>query len=176
MIPYLLASLPVPRLGLAPTPDPAGLVAACHDLLPPPERRDLRWAAGLDARTDPQTAAGAAWADLEAQVRDALTGERARRLGRDPDPELLRPAGYRADIAVRVNHTFTLADPQQRERALLALRWSLADDLALTAPDGFAALLARAAQTSLAASAARWDSETGWRTLEGMLERWEANA
>jgi hypothetical protein len=176
MIAYLLASLPLPRLGLAPTPDPAVAVAACHDHLTPAERIDLRWAAGLDDPPTPQTAAGVAWADLEAQVRDALTRERARRLGRDPEPELLRPHGYRADIPARVIEAFALSHPAARERALLALRWSLADDLTVTAPDGFAALLARLAQIAFAARSASWDSETGWRTLEGMLERWEADA
>jgi hypothetical protein len=177
MITYLLASLPTPQFGAAPITPPEALVLACGDLLAPAQLADLRSAAGIaGGATDPHTAAGRAWADLEAQVVDAVTRERAERLRSDPAPELLRPQGYRADIRVRVAAAFAAADPAARERALLALRWSLADDLAAAAPDGFAALLARAAQTAIAARLAGWDAEAGWRAFEGMLTRWETSA
>jgi hypothetical protein len=176
MIPYLLASLPTPRLGVEPTTGPAALVSACSDLLRPEEVADLRWAAGLTTAATPETPAGVYWDDLEAQVVDAVTRERAFRLRLDPAPELRRPRGYRVDIPVRVAAAFARPNPAARERALQELRWSLADDLAAQGVGGFATLLARAAQTAIAAQVAGWDTAAGWRVFEGMLERMEASA
>lgn len=180
MIIYLLASLPTPRLDTEPSPSPAAWVAACRDLLGPAEVADLSWAAGLAPTARPETETGRHWADVDNQLRDAITRVRAERLQQDPAPWLLNPTGYRADIPARVAAAFTLPNPAEREWALLKLRWALAEDLARSQPDGFPALLARAVQSSLAARAAGWQSEPGARVFEAllgaMLEPWGASA
>ena len=113
------------------------------------------------------------WADLAAQVDDAVVQRRCARDRRDPTPHLRNPAGFRVDVAEGVAAAFVLPDPGARERALDELRWRLAGELASPVPDGFGALLGRAVQLRLAWRWAHWDTEAGSSTLEALLRRIE---
>jgi hypothetical protein len=182
MFGYLLAALPTPREGTAPAVSREAFLDACRGFVSEERLADLAVALGLPAERagresdrphvghDPATAA---WLDLSAQVDDAVVLARSARARRDPNPYLKRPAGYRVDVAEAVAKAFGLPDPAARERALDALRWRLADELAASAPDGFPALLARAVQVRLAGRAAGWDRDAGWATLETTLRRIE---
>jgi hypothetical protein len=182
MIAFLLASLPTPRPGASPTIDPPTFLDRCRGFLS--EARFAAVAEVLGATgtvrasaaappTDRSDPALRVWRDLTAQVDDAVTLERCERTRRDPRPFLRRPAGFRVDVRDAVAAAFALAHPGERERALDALRWRLADELAHTSPDGFAALLARAVQIRLASRQAAWDIEAGWTALEASVRQIE---
>lgn len=195
MVAYLLASLPAPRLGQVPAVDPATFLERSRSFVGEARTRDLAWVLGLEEPTDvkaqpplatptavaPVAAAAAPaeladdasrrWADLAAQVDDAVVQRRSARDRRDPAPYLRNPAGFRVDVAEAVTAAFALPDPGARERALDELRWRLADELARPVPDGFGALLGRAVQLRLAWRWAGWDAEAGATELEALL-RW----
>ncbi len=186
MIAYLLASLPTPRMDEPPALTPDAFLEACGRFLSAPRAREL--AAAFAAPFDPtvpvaeldraaaEAAMGAtarAWAERVAHVDDAVVRARCARTGNDPLPYLQHPAGYRVDVAEAVARAFEDADPGSRERALDALRWRLADELASTEPAGFAALFARAVQVRLAARRAAWSVDAGWAALEATLRRIE---
>jgi hypothetical protein len=80
-------------------------------------------------------------------------------------PVPARPSGYRVDVAEAVSAP-SRCRTRARERALDELRWRLADELAVSEPDGFAALLARAVQLRLAWRWAAVGREAGWTALE----------
>lgn len=195
MVAYLLASLPAARLGEVPEVAPEAFLASSRGFVGEARARDLAWALGLpDPAATAPTAEGpvpllagppagamgeapddatSRWADLAAQVDDAIVQRRCARDRRDPTPHLRKPAGFRVDVAEGVAAAFALADPGGRERALDELRWRLAGELAQPVPDGFGALLGRAVQLRLAWRRAGWDPEAGSSALEGLLRRIE---
>lgn len=191
MLPYLLASVPAPRRGERPEVGVADVAATCRRFLSEPRARELADALGADGEPDePDERIGAgpgagasagpgarpgpvarAWADLTAQVDDAVVRVRCARDHRDPAPYLEHPAGFRVDIVAAVDRAFDAPHPGSRERQLDDLRWRLADELAATSPFGFEALYARAVQLRLAWRHVAWDAEAGWRVLEASLRR-----
>jgi hypothetical protein len=194
MIAYLLASLPAARLGEVPAVAPEAFLASSRGFVGEARARDLAWVLGLG---DPRAAAEPAaaevpamvpfaaapgedldeatrrWADLAAQIDDAVVQRRCARDRRDPTPHLKNPAGFRVDVAEGVAAAFVQPDPGARERALDELRWRLAGELASPVPDGFGALLGRAVQLRLAWRWAHWDPEAGSSMLEALLRRIE---
>ena len=186
MLPYLLASVPAPRLGQRPEVGVDDVAATCRRFLSEPRARELADAMGADGEPDePDERPGAesrpgpvarAWADLAAQVDDAVVRVRCARGHLDPAPHLHHPTGFRVDVVQAVAHAFEAPHPGVRERRLDALRWRLADELAATSPAGFEALYARAVQLRLAWRRAAWDAEAGWRVLAAELRRIEDQA
>lgn len=178
MIAYLLAGLPTPRLGVTPDLEPAAFLERCRGFVSEPRWRDLATVLGEgvpeETTAGPNDPAARAWADLTTQVDEAVARQRSGR-GRPEasPPRLRRSTGYRVDVVQAVAKAFDAPHPGARERALDELRWRLADDLALNEPDGFAALLARAAQLRLAWRWAGWVEEPGWTALEATLRRIE---
>ncbi len=182
MIAYLLASLPFPRLDEPPALTPDAFLDACGRVLSAARFRELAhaFAAPVEPvdealRTDaaPLGATARAWDERIAHVDDAIVRARCASTGRDPQAHLRNPAGYRVDVVEAVARAFENDDPGARERALDALRWRLADELAATEPAGFAALFARAVQVRLATRRADWSADAGWARLEAMLRRIE---
>ena len=109
-------------------------------------------------------------------MSDEVVRSRCARTGQDPAPHLRDPAGVRVDVRAAVRAAFETPHPAARERALDALRWRLADELAKTEPLGDAALVARAVQLGIAWRWAAWDADAGWAALETNLRRFEAAA
>lgn len=197
MIAYLLASLPTPRLTQPPAVGPGAFLDGCRTFVGEARWRDLAEVLaarhvtpssprGVNGESDDRSAPGArpdgeqpdpsarAWADWCAQIDDAVAVQRAAISRRDPTPYLRRPSGYRVDVVEGVERAFAAVNPAARERALDELRWRLADELASSEPDGFAALYARAVQLHLAWRWARWDAEAGWSVLDATLRELEA--
>ena len=187
MIPFLLASLPTPRRGAPPSPTPLAFLETCRGFVTEGRLRDLSDLLGLPSpgHAFEGTASGAprgpgssdpatcGWWALEAQVDDAIVTARVLRSGRSRAPSLRSAPGHRVDVVEAVTRAFAAPDPGARERALVDLRWRLADELAAAAPDGFAALAARAVQVRLATRAASWDADAGWVRLQAALDALE---
>jgi hypothetical protein len=205
MLPYLLASLPTPTLGAVPDLTIDAFLETCGRVLDAPRLATLARAAGAPPLrvADPAAPSGAAgaassgatpaatpaatkrplataaeraWDELAARVDDAVVRARCARPKRDPEPFLRHPPGLRIEVEEAVARAFAAPHPGLRERALDELRWRLVDELARTAPDGFAALFARAVQLRLAWRWAAWDAEAGWRALEAGLRVVDATA
>jgi hypothetical protein len=177
MVGYLLASMPTPALGETPGTVPDAFLEACRGFVSASRVRDLTIAMnGVPAdagRAGPaHDAAARAWQEAAALVDDAVALRRSERR-RDHAVPTRRSTGFRVDVAETVARAFDEPNPGVRERALDRLRWRLADELASTAPDGFAALLARGVHLRLAWRWARWDAEAGWSALESTLRRLE---
>jgi hypothetical protein len=194
MVPYLLASLPTPRLGETPEIAVGTVLERCAGFVGEERARDLAWVLGIapnEGRRDEAAADGyddaptsaprppltdgatVAWAQFTDLVDDAITAERCARARVDAHPYLRRPAGYRVDVAESVAAAFDRPHPGARERHLDELRWRLADELRASDADGFGALLARAAQLRLAWRWVGWNEEDGWKVLEAAQRRIE---
>jgi hypothetical protein len=189
MLAYLLAGLPAARPGSRPEITPQAFLEACSGFVTPARARDLAQVLRLPAPPNaagasdwsgaavgeqPHDAATRAWLDLEAQVDDAVDRARAQRTKRAVRSVRRALGGYRVDVVQAVDAAFALPHPGVRERALDALRWRLADELAAAEPDAFAALLARAVQLRLAWRRALWDADIGWAALEASMREIEA--
>jgi hypothetical protein len=177
MVAYLLASMGTPTLGETPDMAPEAFLEACRLFVSASRWRDLTIAVDgtrVEAghAPPPHDAAARAWQEAAALVDDAVVLRRSERR-RDHHAPGRRSTGFRVDVIEGVARAFEAPHPGARERALDRLRWRLADELASTAPDGFAALLARAVHLRLAWRWARWDAEAGWSELESQLLRLE---
>jgi hypothetical protein len=194
MVPYLLASLPTPRLGETPEVSVETVLERCAGFVGEERASDLAWVLGITSpnvrradapagETDDASAAETrppltdvatvAWAQVTDFVDDAIVAERCARARIDAHPYLRRPAGYRVDVAEGVAAAFDRPHPGARERHLDELRWRLADELRASDADGFGALLARAAQLRLAWRWVGWNEEDGWKVLEAAQRRIE---
>ena len=194
MVPYLLASLPTPRLGEVPDLPLDGVLERCAGFVGDERARDLAWVLGVrlanepaGAGDDPQVEASPvreprpplsdpatrAWAQFSDLIDDAVVLERCATAKIDPQPYLRKPAGFRVDVSEGVAAAFDLPHPGARERRLDEVRWRLADELRVGDPDGFGALVARAVQLRLAWRRADWNEEAGWRVLESAQRRIE---
>lgn len=185
MIAYLLASLPTPRLDDPPALTPEAFMEACGRILSDARTRELAsaFAPPADPTEDvardvepPLGPTARAWGERAGHLEDAVVRARSARTGRDPEGHLRHPGGYRVDVVEGVARAFDAPDPGVRERALDALRWRLADELAATEPAGFAALFARAVQLRLAARRTAWSVDAGWAALEATLRHLEIPA
>ena len=72
---------------------------------------------------------GAAWADLETQLRNASAAERARLAGQDPAKWRRSAEGCALYWTNRVTAAFQEKDPAKRERLLDQVRWDAAGEL-----------------------------------------------
>lgn len=173
MYAYLLSTLPSFELHDPPPMSASDLVARCRGFLADDELaalEDPERGASLDGEVG---SVARRWLDEERQLRNALARRRAAAWGVAPAPYLREHQGFRVDIEEGVARAYEAADPMARERAIDALRWRLAGELAGLVPWGFAALFAYAQRLRLAGSWASRGADAGRVALEGALDRLE---
>ena len=165
---YLVASLPTLRLGEKPPMDAAAFRAACVSHLSDEEIAAVE--AVLENREPSAGAASNLW-NSEVQLRDAVVRVRAKNRGTDA-ARFIRPhGGFSVSIEKMVTDAFTCPNPLEREMELDRARWTLADELALTDPFGFAGVLAFAAKVRLAERWAGLDEAAGQAKVEELIDQ-----
>jgi hypothetical protein len=165
---YLVASLPMLSLDAPPPFSSRDFLVRCGGVLKP---KDL---AVLEAVQGAGTVAGnafvAAWTARETQTRNLIAQFRAARLGVDPRPFLRDHSGYDVALAQAVTDALAAATPVEREQALDQCRWSIAEELSLADPFGFASILAFAIKLRIAERWSRLTEAAGERRAEALLE------
>jgi hypothetical protein len=164
---YLVASLPMLRLGEKPPMNAAGLRAACAGHLSDDETVAVK--AVLENREPPAGVASSLW-NGEVQLRDAIIRVRAKNRGTDPSRFIRPHDGFSISIEKAVTDAFTRPNPLEQQMELDRARWMLADELALTDPFGFPGVLAFAAKVRLAERWAGLDEEVGKEKVEEFIE------
>ncbi len=167
---YLVASLPALELTTVPRISSATLLASSAGILRADHLEDLR-AIVEDRPQDVRATHLRSYRDADTQLRDALARERAARAGASYDTGAHPYRGYDArcvDVAARA---MDLDDPLERELLLDTLRWTLLDELALSPPFGFQAVLAYALKLRLAEKWAAMDGAEGLRIAAGLAAR-----
>jgi hypothetical protein len=165
---YLVASLPVLRLGEKPSMDAAGFRAACAGFLSDEDNSAVD--ALLENREPPAGAASSLW-NSEIQLRDAVVRIRAKNRGTDASRFLRTHEGFSVAIEKMVADAFTRPNPLEQEMELDRARWVLADELALTDPFGFPGVLAFAVKVRLADRWAGLDEAAGQSKVEDLIEQ-----
>jgi hypothetical protein len=165
---YLVSSLPSLRIGEKPAMDAAAFRAACAGILSADE------AAGIDAVLENrETNAGgtpaAQWWNAEVQLRNAVVRVRAKERGTDASKFVQPHKGFGVWIEKAVTDAFTRSNPLEREMELDRIRWTLAEELALTDPFGFPGVLAVAVHVRIAGRWANLDEETGRKNVEELI-------
>jgi len=164
---YLVASLPMLRLGEKPPMDVVAFRAACAGHLSEEETAAVD--AVLENREPPAGDASNLW-NSEVQLRDAVVRVRAKNRGTDAARFIRSHDGFSVTIEKMVTDAFTRPNPLEREMELDRARWMLADELALTDPFGFPGVLAFAAKVRLAERWASMDEEKGKIKVEELIE------
>jgi hypothetical protein len=166
---YLVASLPTLELTTAPRLSSAELLRTSAGVLRRDHWDDLR--AVLEDRVREVRAAELRpYLSAETQLRNAVARLRAARAGAAYDASDHPAPGYDARCVTVAERAMELDDPRDRELALDRLRWTLLDELALTAPFGLQAVLAYGLKLRLAEKWAAMDETEGLRIAAGLAE------
>jgi len=163
---FLVSSLPVLRLGEKPAMSLDAFRAACTGHLSEDELAVIE--AALENGAPPPGVASIYW-NREVQLRDAVVRVRAKNRGIDAAPFLESYVGFSAVVEKQVTDAFARPDPLEQELALDEARWSLADELALTAPFGFPGILAFAIKVRIAGRWAAMDDVRGQDNVENLV-------
>jgi hypothetical protein len=167
---YLVASLPGLELTVKPRLSSPALLAATEGVLRPDHREDLR--AVLDDRPwDARSPELNPYLAAETQLRDALARLRAARAGASYEAGAHPFSGHDARVTDITRRATELEDPLERELLLDRLRWTLLDELAVSPPFGFQAVLAYGLKLRLAEKWAAMDQAEGLRMAAGLADR-----
>ena len=166
---YLVASLPTLELTTAPPISSLELLASSEGVLRRDHREDLR-AVLEDRPRDVRAPELGPYLDAETQLRDAVARLRAARAGAAYDAGAHPTTGFDARCVGVAERAMELDDPQERELTLDRLRWTLLDELAVSPPFGFQAVLAYGLKLRLAEKWAAMDEAEGLRVAAGIAE------
>jgi hypothetical protein len=166
---YLVASLPRLELTAPPSLSSEELLATSAGVLRADHWDDLSAVLG-DRPGAVRSPKARAYLDADVQLRNALARLRAARAGAAYDPGAHPLGGHDARCAQVAERAMELDDPLARELLLDELRWTLLDELALTAPYGVQAVLAYGFKLRLAEKWAALDQAEGLRTAAGLAE------
>lgn len=153
---YLVASLPLLELTTPARFTSAAMLAASAGILRPDHLEDLR-AVLEDRPWGVRAPELKRYLDAETQLHDAVARLRAVRAGASYDPREHPFDGFDARCTTTAQRAMELEDPRERELALDRLRWTLLDELALSAPFGIQAVLAYGLRLRLVE---KWASQT----------------
>jgi len=163
---YLVSSLPGLHLGEKPPMGAAAFRAACIGELSEPQL------ASIDAALEnvqPPVGAATEWWNSEVQLRDAVVQVRAKNRSADSSQFIQPYDGFSVTIEKWVTDAFARSDPQAQEMELDRARWTLVEELAVTDPFGFSALLAFAVKVRIAERWAGMDEKTGQENVEELV-------
>jgi len=166
---YLVASLPYLRFGEKPPVTRDGFLAACTDWLAEEDVAVLREV--FEGRCPPGSAVARRWWNGEVELRNAIVKVRAKNRGTDPARFIQPHDGFSLSVEKTVTDAFIRANPLEQEAELDRARWALAEELALTAPFGFAGILAFAVKLRIAERWAGLDAAAGQDRVEELIEQ-----
>ena len=112
-----------------------------------------------------------AWRDREAQLRNAVAAERARRRGDSAKPRQVGTVGCDPSIAQGVAAAFAAKDPLSRELAIDAIRWNILEDMQGISPFSEAVVLAYAGKLALNARRFAIDPDKGMGRFRELTAR-----
>jgi hypothetical protein len=167
---YLVSSLPYLRFGEKPSTSRAAFLTACAGWLAEADVAVLQ--AVFENRCPPDSDIARQWWTGEVELRNAVVRVRAKNRGVDAGRFIKPHDGFNVSIEKMVTDAFTRANPLEQEAELDRARWALADELALTAPFGFAGILAFAVKLRIAERWAAMDEAAG----QANVEEWVARA
>lgn len=165
---YLLSSLPMLAFDSAPGVTPEAFMEACREQI---STSDANTVEALLQGKPTAHAFAAAYQDSEAQLRNAIARERARRL-KKPDPERwTHPTlEYNPMLESQVANAFLEPNPQAREKALDKIRWRTVEYLQGCDTLGFNSLLAYALKLSLASRWTQLDVKRGHTVFDTLTD------
>jgi hypothetical protein len=166
---YLVASLPSLELTATPRISSAGLLSSSAGVLRSDHWEDLR-AVLEDRPRDVRAPELRPYLDAETQLRDALARLRAARAGAAYDAGAHPFAGHDARCVSAAERAMDAENPLERELALDRLRWALLDELAVSPPFGFQAVLAYGLKLRLAEKWAAMDEAEGLRVAAAVAD------
>ncbi len=166
---YLVASLPYLRFGEKPLVNRAAFLAACTDWLAEEDVAVLR--AVFDNRCSPDSEVARRWWNSEVELRNAVVRVRSKNRNTDAARFIQPYEGFSLSIEEMVTDALSRANPLEQEAELDRARWAQADDLALTAPFGFAGVFAFALKLRIAERWAGLDDTVGQSRVEEFIEQ-----
>ena len=113
-----------------------------------------------------------AWRDADAQVRNAIAAERARKRGLPAaQTPRLDASGCDASISPAIAAAFALPDPLSRERAIAHVRWAILDQLQGVDPLSENVVLAFAAKLKINTLLLSADPSKGAESFKAITTR-----
>ena len=166
---YLVSSLPYLRFGEKPLVSREGFLAACTDWLAEEDVAVLR--AAFENSCSPDSEVARRWWNGEIELRNAIVKVRAKNRNTDAGRFIQPHEGFSLSIEKTVADAFARANPMEQEMELDRARWAQADELALSAPFGFAGVFAFALKLRIAERWAGLDAAAGQSKVEEFIEQ-----
>jgi len=166
---YLVSSLPYLRFGEKPLVSRMVFFAACSNWLAEEDVEALR--AVFENRCPPCNEVARRWWNSEVELRNAVVRVRAKNRNTDASRFVQPHQGFSMSIEKTVADAFARTNPLEQEAELDRARWAQADDLALTAPFGFAGVFAFALKLRIAERWAGLDDTVGQSRVEEFIEQ-----
>ncbi len=163
---YLVSSLPYLRFGEKPPLDRIAFRAACVGQLVP---ADLAVLDAVLENCEPPAGAALQWWTGEVQLRDAVVRVRAKARSADASRFIKPHVGFSTTIEKMVADAFTRSNPLEQEMEIDRARWILAEEIAVSDPFGFPAVLAFAVKLRIAERWAAMDEKTGQERVEDVV-------
>ncbi len=164
---YLVASLPYLRFGEKPPVSREAFLTACSDWLAENDVTALE--AVLENRRPPGGDVAQRWWNGEVELRNAVVRVRAKNRNTDAARFIQPYSGFSLSTEEAVADAFARTNPLEQEAELDRARWAQADELALTAPFGFAGILAFAVKLRIAERWTGLDDEKGRTNVEELI-------
>jgi len=165
---YLVASLPYLRFGEKPPLNRDAFLAACAGWLAEEDAAVLQ--AAFDNRCSPDSEVARRWWNGEVELRNAVVRVRAKNRNTDAGRFIQPHEGFSVSIEKAVTDAFARANPLEQEIELDRARWAQADELALSAPFGFAGVFAFALKLRIAERWAGLDAAAGQSKVEEFVK------
>ncbi|MCC7299548.1 MAG: DUF2764 family protein [Verrucomicrobia bacterium] len=166
---YLVASLPYLRFGEKPLVSRAAFLATCTEWLLAEDISALQ--AAFENQCSPDSDVSRRWWNGEVELRNAVVRVRAKNRSADAAGFIQPSDGFNMSIEKTVADAFTRVNPLEREAELDRVRWAQADELALTAPFGFAGIFSFAVKLCIAERWAGLDDTAGQSKVEEFIEQ-----
>lgn len=164
---YLIASLPPLSVDQKAPITVGNLVQICEEQLAAYDAQAVRALVMQEPSTHPFAVA---WRDKETMLRNAIAQQRARERGIEAGRWLRGTDGCDLMIERQVEEAFQRNDPLRVERALDAIRWRVADELAGVDPMSVRVVLAYAVKLGIVM---RWNAlqaDQGMAEFERLTE------
>jgi len=132
---------------------------------------------GIRLLTDPLLAQESAlkpllqWASSEIQLRNALARARQGHWGSEARVTEQMHSGWNVRISRVAAEAVSRTNPLETEQMLDDLRWELAEDLALSDPYGYAAIVSWGIRLQIAIRWASLETEAGMQRLEELIDQ-----
>ncbi len=160
---YLIASLPVPKWGVAPPMTLDDFFELCSDFLSKKEKSILEKTSLMptEGKICSNNSLAEKWSDGEIFLRNRIARIRAKNKAMNAEKNFRSEHGFYSNTEKNVQTALAMDNPFEKEKMLYLHRWKVLEDLSALSQFNFDALLAYKLKLELLEKVSSMNRETG---------------